>query len=149
MIAADEYEVLSYDERDDPVVPSTKRLLRFRDIAVRTAYLSNFTKHQHGAVLFRGPRVYSLGFNTSRVVGWTKNFGVNYWSMHAELACLHGMSDKQLKGADLMVVRVDALGRPTLSKPCEKCFQMMALKSIRRCYYSLNEHDLACRTIAR
>ena len=146
---ATKYEALSYDGYEDDLISASRRLVRFRELAVRTAQVSDFPRQKHGAVLFKGPRVYSLGFNTNRIVGWTKNFGVNYWSMHAELACLHGMSDRQLKGADLMVIRINAFGKPTLSKPCEKCFQMMALKNIRRCYYSLNELDLACRTIAR
>jgi len=146
-IPDDEYVECRYDDITDRVLyPIPTRLQRMLSHAEGAASES-VSLYRHGSVLFSGNRVLSLGYNTARrPVHWTQHFRLSYFSRHAEIACIHNLSDNQIKGKDLLVCRIGASGKLLLSKPCEKCLQMMEIKGIRRCYYTVSSDAVGIRT---
>jgi tRNA(Arg) A34 adenosine deaminase TadA len=126
-----------YGHKADRFVAPSKRFERLLDQAHTEAEKSDSeAPSRHGAVLFNGAHIISAGHNSDRFVSWTHHFGIFYRSMHAELGCLHGVSDSQIKGADLLVCRINKAGVFRLSKPCQKCLDIMATKGVRKCYYT-------------
>ena len=96
----------------------------------------------HGAVLFKGPRIYATGFNQPRYVRWPHLFGIETNTLHAEVACIHGIPDETVRGKDLLVVRINRSGDLANSKPCSNCQRLMEIKGIRRCYYSIGPNKV-------
>ena len=131
-----------YGHVADQVVTPSRRFEKILKIAIEEAKNADVdAPSRHGAVLFSGSRVISTGRNSNRFVSWTQHFGVFYRSMHAELACLHGVSDEQIRGSDLLVCRINKAGEARLSKPCRKCLAIMATKGVRKCYYTTGEGE--------
>jgi hypothetical protein len=143
----DDYIECIYDNIADPILhPISTRLQRVLSHAERAATEST-SLYRHGSALFSGNRILSIGHNTAkRPVGWTQYFRVLYFSRHAEIACMHGLLDTQIKGKDLLVCRLGASGNLLLSKPCEKCLQVMEIKGVRRCYYTISSDAIGIRT---
>ena len=56
---------------------------------------------------------------------------------HAEARVL----DKATANAIIYVVRVDSFGRYTMAKPCRHCLSKMIRYNVKRCYYTISEHE--------
>ena len=119
------------------------------DVALqkRLAAKSDSYPFLHGAILFKGPRIYSTGFNQPRYVRWPHLYGVPTQTMHAEVACIHGIPDETFQGKDILVVRINRSGDLANSKPCNNCQRLMKLKGIRRCYYSIGPNQLGLMSL--
>ena len=96
--------------------------------------------HRHGAVLFSGKRIFADGKNVSTASkDWADRIaGRPLRSLHAEIACLHGVDASLIRGKDLLVVRVSRRGELLLSQPCLACQKILARKGVRRCWFSTN-----------
>ena len=76
--------------------------------------------HTHIAIIYKRGKVLSIGINKlgsrSRGCGWNKV------SIHAEVDAIKSLGDvSKLRGANLMVVRINRLDEIVYSKPCESC----------------------------
>ena len=116
------------------------RVKRYLSLAAREAHRSPM-KFRHGAVLVKGGRLLSKGFNHYRkTIG-----GESYCSTHAEMDTLrrlgtHKESLQSSRGSDLFVVRMgkDGLLRRN-SKPCPICVEWMHRYGVNRVYYTVGE----------
>ena len=82
-----------------------------------------------------------LGMATNRVGSRSRGAGFSNATIHAERAALKAIGNiSLLRGAVLVVVRVDTLGTLRNSKPCHECQRHLqkAMKcyGLRRVYYS-------------
>ncbi len=93
---------------------------------------------KHGAVIFKGKRLYSSGFNASNRSVRSINPIARRWktSIHAEVAAIIN-AKKDLTGLDILVVRLNNKGQFMLSKPCQHCLDYIDYCSIRNIYYSI------------
>lgn len=44
-------------------------------------------------------------------------------------------------GSTVYVVRIKSDGELTLARPCKKCISAMRLRGVKRCYFSITEHE--------
>lgn len=104
----------------------------------------NKSEHQHrlGAIVFKGNKVISRGFNQIRHCSrLPKEF--NEWknSLHAEQnAMLNAKRD--LKGYSLLVIRMNKDGDLQLAKPCSLCEGMAMFYGIKEIFYSTSENTI-------
>lgn len=70
-----------------------------------------------------------------------------YMSFHAETTSILNYIKKKtsgkkrnrnIKGFDILVVRISKTGQLAMSKPCRKCLEFMKKYPIRRVYYSID-----------
>jgi deoxycytidylate deaminase len=104
-------------------------------IADKQAKKSPFPKHKLGAVIVKGGRVLSTGYNEVRYSKYTR-----YSTVHAEEAAIIKLLDKrkltQLVGADLFVTRICPSGNPGLARPCDRCMGLIKSVGIKHIHYS-------------
>lgn len=107
------------------------------DKAVENATLSQH-QQKHGAVIFKGKRIYSVGYNQPSRSVKSINKKAQKWatSVHAEVACILN-AKRDVSGLDILVVRVNSKHQFSLSKPCIKCLTYLEYCGIRNIYYSI------------
>ncbi len=106
-------------------------------IASKAAELSPFHQHRVGAVVTKGERILSTGYNELR---YTRE--LQKLSVHAEeaaiLKLLKSRRQSSLVGADLYVTRFTPGGRIGLAKPCDMCQALIQAVGIRRVFFTTN-----------
>lgn len=96
---------------------------------------------KHGAVIFKNKRIYSVGYNQPFRSVKSVNPIARKWetSIHAEIDCII-KARRELKGLDLLVVRINNKGQFLLSKPCSYCLNYIDYVGIKNIYYSILEY---------
>jgi len=92
---------------------------------IRLAETSDM-RQQHGAILFQGGRILSLGVNVLR------NPPMHYIpydaiSNHAEIAACRGLSWRNIRRATLYIARLRPGGDVGDSKPCNACMKYLSI----------------------
>ena len=104
-------------------------------MAAKAASKSTFSQHRLGAVIAKGGRILSTGFNEIRYDKY-----LDKSTRHAEEAAiirvLRNGNCHSLVGSDLFVTRFTPAGSIRLSKPCSRCLHLIRSVGIRRVYYS-------------
>lgn len=107
-------------------------------MAGKAACLSPFKQHRVGAVVVKGGRVLSTGYNEIR---WTQRFQKE--NVHAEEAAIVKLltagRPSSLVGADIYVSRFTRGGSIGLAKPCLNCQHLIRSVGIRRAYYTCSD----------
>ena len=108
---------------------------KFFNLAINEALKSN-CKQRHGAVIVRGGRVISTGYNKARnnpaIIPINElPKGV---TVHAEIDALKKVRNPS--GCDIYVVRIDRMGHFKLSKPCHICWTMLKYSGIKGVYHT-------------
>jgi len=132
--------------------------LRFDELGARLSNALHLAKKtalrseqlfRHGAVLFSGAKVFNSGCNQGRVVGWTSWQAHRFYerakaqhTMHAEVSAMHNVVGDVIRGADVLVVRVNGEGEFANSRPCSYCERVMRTKGVRNCWYTANDKEL-------
>lgn len=94
---------------------------------------------QIGAVIYKGNRVISLGFNKIKSHPKLANED-RFFSLHAEMSAI--LNAKQnLKGCTIYVYREYQDGDPALAKPCKHCMPNLIEAGISKVYYTDNNDD--------
>lgn len=101
-------------------------------LAKKLSAFSDHPQHKLGAVITRGNRVISLGFNKNT----THTRSPHRWNrLHAEIAAII-RSKESLDGAEIYVYRETKMGNLGLARPCESCFGMIREVGIKKIYFS-------------
>lgn len=114
--------------------------------AIRQAQRSEF-RQRLGAVIFKGSRILGAGYN--RVGASQNRLKTTHWpdSIHAEvdalLDALRRHPASELRGADILVIRLKKDGAFGLALPCEHCYTTLVNTGIRRIYFSDNNGDFS------
>lgn len=97
------------------------------------------TCHQkHGAIIMRGGSVLSVGINSYR--NEPEMFDIvegSHVSWHAEVAAIKAYRGS-LIGASIYVARINKNGEQVMSKPCEKCQEVIKRAGIKKIFYTIN-----------
>lgn len=92
-------------------------------------------KQKLGAVVVKGSRILSRGFNTMK----TSPRSTHPWkSLHAEATALLG-ARCNIEGADIYVARTTHDGVIANSKPCPYCMKLIKSYGIKNVFYTDNE----------
>lgn len=113
---------------------SKKRLNTIRRSAKKCSDLSSY-KFKIGAVIFRGKRVISMGYNKNKTHPIAAEY-FQYGSIHAELDAILN-ANEEISGCDMFVGRF-SIG-PLLAKPCPMCVQLMHNNGINRVFWTTSE----------
>lgn len=107
--------------------------------AIKEAQKSTHKQFPVGAVIFKGNKIISKGFNSIRHCSKIKpQFKEWYNSLHAEQQAIIS-THKNIKGCDILVVRIKKDGSFGLAKPCDMCESFIMYKKIRNVYYTTDE----------
>jgi len=111
---------------------------RLIEAAVLEAKKSTYD-HRVGCIIFNKSKIISVGHNY--VMKRRKKLNPRYqkWigSVHAEVDAIIN-AKKNLKGCDLLVIRINRKDEFRLSKPCKECQKYIEHVSIRKVFYSIN-----------
>jgi len=108
-------------------------------LALKQAAHSIFKRARVGAVICKGDRLLSSGWNR---IGYSKYLPNRLWkeSIHAEADAIRKLIVQRrlhdLAGADLYVSRIGRNGASRLARPCENCFDLIKASNIRRVIYT-------------
>lgn len=106
-------------------------------IAIREAKKSPMD-FRVGAVLFRGREILGTGFSHHvRCFSENKQIGI-----HAEQATLVGIRHDIIRGADILIIRINPQGILMPISPCIRCRNLLTRKGIRKVYYWSSSMDL-------
>lgn len=109
--------------------------------AKKQANKSPFKQHKVGAVIVKGGRILSTGFNSIR---WNKKLQKN--NIHAEESAIVKLLTERrihdLVGADIYVTRFTKGGRVGMARPCGNCNRLIATCGIRRVYYTTDDGNV-------
>lgn len=111
------------------------RLLR----ALKVAELSS-ANQRHGAVIYKGGSVLSLGVNTVPNDHLSTGEFTGSPNTHAETQAIRACGpDVDLSNTTLYVARVNKNGIPMFSKPCKTCQEAIDLAGIKKVIYTTAE----------
>ncbi len=107
---------------------------------------SSCVQYKHGACLLKGGKVCAFGKNKyfDRVYEQRKNIK---FTVHAEIDALMSYPKHELKGMDIMIIRVKGDGTLGDSRPCNTCIEKLRKAGIRRAYYSTRDGGLNCELV--
>lgn len=104
-------------------------------IASRQAKHSPHVQHKLGAVIVKGGRILSTGFNSIRP---SSLLGTR--TLHAEAAAILQLMKQRrlhdLAGADIYVTRYTKGGAVGMARPCDHCRNLIRSVGIRRIHYT-------------
>ena len=111
---------------------------RWINLACKEALKSNFPQ-KVGAVVFNKSKFISSGHNYGErsIRSHLSKFRRWNTSLHAEIiAIINARID--IKGASIIVVRLNKNNQFRLSKPCSKCMEYLKYVGIKKVYYSID-----------
>lgn len=120
-------------------------------IATNQAKKSTFHRTRVGAVITKGGRIFSTGFNELRY--YRKLPTKKPWdnSLHAEgkavMRLLRTGRQTDLINASIYISRVKKDGTPGLAKPCKFCEELIRAVGIRKVFYTTDEGSVECMII--
>ncbi len=103
--------------------------------AIKAADNVTLYRHKHGAIVYRGNHILSIGWNKQHRIPWLARYGYKRCLLHAETDAVIHMDPRNVRGSSLLVVRVSK-GKLKNSKPCEHCMALIIERGIREVYYS-------------
>lgn len=107
--------------------------------ATLEAVKSCFRQHKVGAVVAKGSRILSTGYN-SRQHSSLLQTSTRHAEAAAILKILKERRQHDLVGADLFVTRITGGGRVGMAKPCRACEGLARSVGIRKVFYTTNEN---------
>lgn len=126
---------------------TSKRNLKFLDVALAASKLSNIEKYQIGATISNGKEIISISFNQAKSHPLQKRYNkkrastAHEWSyLHAELSAILKVKNKeQLRGATIFVARTRRDGNPGMARPCAACIQAIIDSGIKKIVYTTED----------
>ena len=122
-----------------PIMP---KLTHYQDIAIEHAsrVAASVRSSLHIAFIY-GKGGTLLAMATNKIGSRSQGAGYSKYTIHAERAALKAVGDNSLlRGAVLVVVRLNKMGELACSKPCHGCMchlqKAMDTHGLRRVYYS-------------
>lgn len=100
--------------------------------------MSKITHFRMGAILVKGKKVVSSGYNrySGEIDKISRKYNItNLWSLHAEMdAIIHYSGDMQ--DIAIFISGIKKNGRPMYCRPCNKCLKIIKACGIKNIYYS-------------
>ena len=130
----------------------SRQQIKFFDKAAEIASCSDFDRYHVGCVAVLKNRIIAAASNKLkthpiqaeydkyREFNNIKSDPKNMHSLHAEIACLNMIKDRNFcyKDLELYIVRLRKDGDYGLARPCAACMNLIINKGIRRIHYSTN-----------
>jgi deoxycytidylate deaminase len=109
--------------------------IKFFDLARTLSKHSDHPHHKLGAVITRGNKIISLGYNKNK----THTKSNHSWKrLHAEITAII-KAKQDISGCSIYVFRETKQGQPAMARPCSSCMEAIREAGIKRVYYSSND----------
>jgi deoxycytidylate deaminase len=109
-------------------------------LAIEEANKSN-QKQKVGCIIFDKKKILSKGYNTSQksIKKLHPKFQRFPYSVHAEVDAII-KARKDLKGSNILVVRINKNNQLRISKPCSNCMKYIEYVGIRNIFYTIDRY---------
>jgi deoxycytidylate deaminase len=98
--------------------------------------MSSKCRMKHGAVVVSGGSIISLGINSMKNnPAFISEEHVFDASIHAEVDALRKIKNS-VKGGTIYVARVNRQGKPMISRPCDRCYDVIVEMGIGKIVYT-------------
>ena len=95
-------------------------------------------RHKHACLIVRGGSLQAFGINSNRnIPGIIQE--IDELGVHAEIAALKRCN--RTDDAVAYIARVNAKGKPGMSRPCPNCIKALKEAGIRKVVYTVNESE--------
>jgi tRNA(Arg) A34 adenosine deaminase TadA len=116
----------------------------YMEMAIQEAFNADrFFRARHGAVLIKGGSLISRGYNKNSHCSFGGRFRNLFVkgepTLHAELACVLGISRGKTSGATIYVVRLDKDDHLRMSKPCPMCMAALRFVGVNKVVFTTND----------
>ena len=115
-------------------------------IAFKEALKSEFKQHRVGAVIVKGNRILSTGFNKYGYDSVTRRP-----TMHAEAAAILKLLKRRklsdLAGSEIYITRYTRGGRVGLARPCPDCSELIHSCGIHKVHYTTDDGTTVSESI--
>lgn len=126
------------------ICPLPSNFAKFEDIidTLKKTALNSPVHYKHSACLLKNDKILTVGKNK-----YFKKELINdkliKFSIHAEIDVLFKHNTKNLKGLDILIIRVgDKSFNLKNSRPCNSCIEKLKQRGIRKVYYSNDNGDI-------
>lgn len=102
-------------------------------MARKAALMSNAPHHKVGAAVFKGSRLISIGWNSTKT---HPNSKTRHKAHHAEFSALIGNYKYDLMGSTIFVARVTPGGAISMAKPCDECQKIIGAAGVKKVYFT-------------
>lgn len=114
------------------MLKNIKMKIKFFQLAKNISKHSDHPAHQLGAVIVRGNKIVSMGFNKNK----THTKSNHAWKrLHAEISAII-KSREDLTGCSIYVYRETKLGHLGMARPCASCLSAIQEAGIKKIFYS-------------
>lgn len=104
---------------------------------------SDYHPYKIGAVIFKGNRIFSSGYNSTRFCGKIHPKYKHYDNaLHAEQQAILNCPVDKRKGSSILVLRSNPSGKMSMAKPCEMCSAFIDYVGIKNVYYSNRKGEI-------
>lgn len=100
-----------------------------------------------GAVVFKGKRIYGSGYNDIRSSSISRKYKKWEESLHAEQSALLNLDWNKLKGASILVYRMNKVGQVGMAKPCSMCRKLIEYIGIKNIYYTNQNGEIVLEKV--
>ena len=107
---------------------------------------SDFKQHRLGAVIVKGKRILSTGFNKYGYDSFSKKSTVHA-EANAVLKLLKQRRLADLVGSEIYVTRYTPGGRVGLARPCDDCLRLIHAVGISKIHYTTNTGETVSESI--
>ena len=101
--------------------------------AKKAAECSTHPQYRVGAALYKGSRLISTGWNSTKTHSRSNGRRKGY---HAEFSALIGSSKVDTAGATIYVTRVYKDGSFAIARPCKHCRKMLESAGVKTVWYT-------------
>lgn len=117
--------------------------------AIQEAENSDHFYYGIGAVVFKsGGRIISSGRNCFRSSSIPDKYKRYPHTLHAEQSAINGLNWEVLKGASILVVRINMQSSEmSMGFPCKYCYQTIKFVGIKSIYYSNRKGEIVRRKV--
>jgi deoxycytidylate deaminase len=121
--------------KPNPIKCETYKLIESINILKKKAQNSDL-QFKHSACLIKGNKICAIGINK-----YIKDIIINdnikgKTTIHAEIDAIINSNSKNMKGIDILIIRLGQSNNLQNSRPCNSCIEKMRKKGIRKAYYS-------------
>jgi deoxycytidylate deaminase len=113
---------------------------RIKQLQKHASNISRYSQYKFklGAVLFKGSKILSTGFNTNKTHPKVMKY-FKHGRVHAEFDCLLHADPNDIVGASIYVLRMNKQGETVIAKPCPMCAKMMKEFGVEEAFWSTSE----------
>lgn len=105
--------------------------------AICEAENSEHPVYRIGAVIFKSSKIFSSGCNSFRSSCIPEKYRKFSHTLHAEQAAIHNAQNWEvLKGASILVIRINNSGNISRGYPCSYCYNSIKHVGIKNIFYS-------------